>query len=305
MPEGDVVWRTARRLDAALTGQALTHADLRWPGLSTADLSGWVVAATVARGKHLLTRLERPGESPLTLHSHLRMDGGWRIDRTPSSRGQWHTGGRGSTEVRAVLANPDWTASGTRLGMLDLVRTGEEHTLVGHLGPDVLGPDWDLEVALANLSADPARPVGAALLDQRVLAGIGTFYLAETMFLVARTPWTPIVELTGEERRRVLERAHRLLHLNRDRVVQVTTGDARPGHDAFVHGRSGRPCRRCGTAVRVAQIGVPPFDRVAFYCPTCQRGPAPTDDGHPQQPLGAGRAQRPVRPGRRAARTSE
>jgi endonuclease-8 len=304
VPEGDVVWRTAQRLDAALSGSVLLHADLRWPGLSTADLAGWSVLATLARGKHLLTRLERSGEPALTLHSHLRMEGSWRVDRTePPDRGRPSAarGRTGGPDVRAVLTGPEWTATGSRLGMLDLVRTADEHTLVGHLGPDILGPDWDLDAAVANLSRAPDRPVGEALLDQRVLAGVGTFYLAETMFLVGRSPWTPVAELTDPDRRRVVERAYRLLQRGRDRVVQVTTGDARPGHQAVVHGRSGRPCRRCGTTVRVARIGAAPADRVAFYCPTCQPGPAPTDDGRPQQPIGA---RRPPS-GRRTARTSD
>jgi endonuclease VIII len=291
VPEGDVVWRTAQRLSAALSGRELVVADLRWPSLATADLTGRTVIETVARGKHLLTRLAAAagptgsrGPSPapaVTLHSHLRMEGSWRVDRTGFARRSR------SPDVRAVLANDEWTATGISLGMLDLVATTDEATLVGHLGPDVLGPDWDLDLVLANLRATPERAIGAALLDQRVLAGVGTFYLAETMFLVGRTPWTPIGDLTEAERGRVVERAYRLLHLNRDRVVQVTTGDARPGHEAYAHGRSGRPCRRCGTTVRVARIGQPPADRVAFYCPTCQIGPTPTDGGRPQGPIGS------------------
>jgi endonuclease-8 len=291
VPEGDVVWRTAQRLSAALSGRELVVADLRWPSLATADLTGRTVIETVARGKHLLTRLAAatgPSGStgptgpntapPVTLHSHLRMDGSWRVDRTGSA------GRSRSPDVRAVLANDEWTATGISLGMLDLVATTDEATLVGHLGPDILGPDWNLDRVLANLQATPERAIGAALLDQHVLAGVGTFYLAETMFLVGRTPWTPIGDLTDAERRRVVERAHRLLHLNRDRAVQVTTGDARPGHEAYAHGRSGRACRRCGTTVRMARIGQPPADRVACYCPTCQIGPTPTDDGRPQGP---------------------
>ncbi|MDP9220450.1 MAG: Fpg/Nei family DNA glycosylase [Actinomycetota bacterium] len=294
MPEGDVVWRTAQRLSAALSGRELVLADLRWPSLATADLTGRTVIETVARGKHLLTRLAAgptgstgPNTvSPVTLHSHLRMDGSWRVDRTTESVGRTR-----SRDVRAVLANDEWTATGISLGMLELVATTDEATLVGHLGPDILGPDWDLDRVLANLRATPERAIGAALLDQRVLAGVGTFYLAETMFLVGRTPWTPIGDLTEPEQRRVVERAYRLLHLNRDRVVQVTTGDARPGYEAYAHGRASRPCRRCGTMVRVARIGQPPADRVAFYCPTCQTGPTPTDDGRPQGPIGSiGRA---------------
>jgi endonuclease VIII len=282
VPEGDVVWRTAQRLDAALSGRPLVRADLRWPSLATADLVGRPVLETVARGKHLLTRLAAQGAEPAaTLHSHLRMEGSWRIDPSGSTRRTPH-------DVRAILANEEWTATGTRLGMLDLVRTADESTLVGHLGPDVLGPDWDLDIATANLAADPGRAVGEALLDQRTLAGVGTFYLAETMFLVGRTPWTPAGDLTPAEQRQVVQRAYRLVQLNRDRVHQVTTGDARRGHEAFVHARSGQPCRRCGTTVRVARLGSAPADRVAFYCPSCQSGPAPTDDGRPQRPLGSG-----------------
>jgi endonuclease-8 len=291
MPEGDVVWRTAQRLDAALSGQALVAADLRWPSLATADLTGRTVLSTTARGKHILTRLSgeagwsgRPAQPPVTLHSHLRMEGSWRIDATDSGRAPR------SADVRAILATERWTATALRLGMLDLVATSDEAALVGHLGPDVLGPDWDAGAVLTTLRAQPDRTIGAALLDQRVLAGVGTFYMTETMFLMGRSPWTPVREVGGADGdglARVVDRAYRLLHLNRDRVTQVTTGDARPGHEAFVHARSGRPCRRCGDLIRVARIAEPPVERVAFYCPTCQPGPAPTDDGRPQRPLGA------------------
>jgi endonuclease VIII len=299
MPEGDVVWRTAQRLEAALSGHDLVLADLRWPSLATADLVGRRVLSTHARGKHLLTRLAGPsgaaaggasGEVPLTLHSHLRMEGSWRVDATGSGRAP-----RGP-DVRAILGTDEWTATGLRLGMLDLVATRDEPSLVGHLGPDILGPDWDAETVAATLRSQPERAVGAALLDQRVLAGVGTFYLAETMFLIGRSPWTPIRDLFegpgADLVPRVVDRAYRLLRLNRDRVPQVTTGDARPGHEAFVHGRSGRPCRRCGDLIRVAPIGVPPTERTAFYCPTCQPGPTPTDDGRPQRPLGSSAGRR-------------
>jgi endonuclease VIII len=292
VPEGDVVWRSAHRLNAALGGRVLTLSDLRWPSLATVDLTGRMVLETVARGKHLLTRLApTPTAGALTLHSHLRMEGGWRVDRSgePADR-------RGrSADVRAVLGNDTWTATGSRLGMLDLVATRDEDTLVGHLGPDVLGPDWDLEQVLINLAHRGAEPVGSALLDQRVVAGVGTFYLAETMFLSGRSPWTPVADIPTADLARIVQRAYDLLHLNRDRIPQVTTGDGRPGREAYVHGRSGRPCRRCGTAVRVAPIGTAPADRVAFYCPHCQPGPTPTDDGRAQRPLGTRSAPRTPR----------
>ncbi|HEX2805422.1 MAG TPA: DNA-formamidopyrimidine glycosylase family protein [Kineosporiaceae bacterium] len=277
MPEGDVVWRTARRLDAALSGRLLTVSDLRWPSLATVDLSGRSVLEVASAGKHLLTRVE----GGLTLHSHLRMDGSWHVHRTGKP---W--AGRGAEhKIRAVLANQEWTAIGHDLGMLDLVPTDAEHTLIGHLGPDVLGSGWDPVEAARRMAAGPQRPVGEVLLDQRVLAGVGTYFMSEALFLRGVTPWTPSGQAGDLDL--LVSLIKRLLEANRDRAVQSTTGDQRPGRRQYVHSRSGRPCRRCGATVRVASVGRPPNDRVAFYCPSCQRGPTPTDTSRPQRPLGA------------------
>jgi endonuclease-8 len=281
MPEGDVVWRAATRLHAALAGRVLTRSDLRWPSLATVDLSGREVTEVVSAGKHILARLAAAkGQVPLTLHSHLRMEGSWHVHRTGRPWGTRRT----EADVRAVLETPVWTAVGHRLGMLDLVPTTQEHTLVGHLGPDVLGPGWDPAEATRRIEAAPERTVGEALLDQRNLAGVGTFYMTEGLFLKGLTPWTPVRDVPDV--RGLVDLEHRMLEVNRVRAVQSTTGDLRPGRQQYVHARSGRPCRRCGTAVRVASIGEAPQDRVAFYCPLCQRGPAPTDDGRGQRPLG-------------------
>lgn len=286
MPEGDLVWRTAQRLHGALAGQVVTRCDLRWPSLATVDLSARTVTEVVSAGKHLLMRFvsgpqSAAGPQRLTLHSHLRMEGAWYVHRT----GQSWTAPRPRHEVRAVLANPMWTAVGHRLGMLDLVPTDHEGRLVGHLGPDLLGPGWDRAEAVRRLAADPLRAIGQALLDQRVLAGIGTFYMCEVLFLRGLTPWTPVAQSGDLDR--LVTLVHRIMLANRDRETQSTTGDLRQGQHQWVHGRSARPCRRCGTTVRVAPIGRAPVDRVAFYCPSCQRGPAPTDHGRRQRPLGA------------------
>ncbi len=284
MPEGDVAWRVSRRLDAALRDRELVSSDLRWPSLATVDLAGRRVLGCTSRGKHILTRVEAGrGDPPLTLHSHLRMEGSWHVHRT----GEPWRGGRSENFVRAVLANDTWTAIGHKLGMLDLVPTASEDSLVGHLGPDVLGDDWDPDEALRRVRADPARTIGEALLDQRNLAGVGTFFMAEGLFLRGVTPWTPVRDVPDLPA--LVALLYRLLDISRVRGVQVTTGDLRPGRTNYVHARSGRPCLRCRTAIRVAPIGVAPQDRVAFYCPHCQRGPTPTDDGRPQRPLGAAR----------------
>jgi endonuclease-8 len=282
VPEGDVVRRTALRLHAVLAGRRLITSDLRWPSLAAVDLRGRDVLEVVSVGKHLLTRID----GGLTLHSHLRMDGSWHVHRTgqdASHRQGPHR--RSGPTIRAVLANQDWTAVGHDLGMLDVVGSDAEHTLVGHLGPDVLGPGWEATEVARRLGAVPGRPIGEVLLDQRVLAGVGTYYMSEALFLRGVSPWTPAA---GAGDLVVLaELVQRLMEANVGRAVQATTGDLRPGRSQYVHARSGRPCRRCGGTVRVAPIGAAPQQRTAFYCPRCQPGPTPTDDGRPQRPLGA------------------
>ncbi|HSU74485.1 MAG TPA: DNA-formamidopyrimidine glycosylase family protein [Terrabacter sp.] len=280
MPEGDTVWRTASRLNEALAGREIVESDLRWPEISTADLTGRTTLEVVSRGKHVLHRVE----GGLTLHSHLRMEGQWRIEATPGLAARW----RRNPQLRALVAAADWTALGLRLGMLDLVPTAREHELVGHLGSDVLGPDWDQELAVDNVRASRV-PIGRALLDQRNLAGVGTMWCAETLFLERVPPWTRADELGRETVERVVARAHRLIDNGRRHAVQSSTGSYRLDETHYVHARSGRPCRRCGTTVRVAMIGEPTKERTMFYCPGCQGGLGPTDDGRRQVPLGSDR----------------
>lgn len=282
MPEGDTVWRTAQRLNQAFAGEPLTRADLRWPGLSTLDFTGDTTIEVVSRGKHLLHRLD----SGHTIHSHLRMEGQWLIADAATARP--------NAQTRAFLSTTRWAGLGQQLGMLDVVRTDAEHTLVGHLGPDLLGPDWDAALAAVNLTRSPT--LGAALLDQTNLAGVGTLYAAETLFLERLNPWLPPSELPDAARLAIVERAHRLLDTGRQHAVQSTTGSRRRGENTWVHGRSGRPCRRCGGTVRVAMIGPPTRERTMFYCPACQGGLAPTDDGRPQRPLGSGRRTQSLSP---------
>ena len=261
MPEGDTVWRTAQRLNEALAGDPLVHADLRWPSLALADLRGAVTLEIRARGKHLLHRLD----NGLTLHSHLRMEGQWRIESTATLSVRRLA----DDDLRAVLGTTRWTALGLRLGMLDLVTTSDEASLVGHLGPDVLGSDWDPVIATSNLAAS-ASMIGAALLDQRNLAGVGTIYAAESLFLQRLSPWALATELPTTAVAELVERAHQLLDIGRRNPLQSTTGRTRRGETTFVHGRSGRPCLRCGTIIRLGMVGTAPQERAMFYCPTCQ-----------------------------------
>ncbi|MGW0466008.1 Fpg/Nei family DNA glycosylase [Streptomyces sp. NPDC003027] len=261
MPEGDTVWLAARRLHSALAGRVLTRSDLRVPRFATADLTGRTVFDVTPRGKHLLTRLE----GDLTLHSHLRMDGSWQVYATGE---RWRGGP--AHQIRAILGNDEHTAVGYRLPVLELIRTAEEPDVVGHLGPDLLGPGWDPVEAVRRLTADPARPLGQALLDQRNLAGIGNVYACELAFLTAVTPWLPVGELPPGVPERLVATAHRLLEANKDRPVRRTTPARRPSEGLYVYGRRGRPCLRCGALVRKAELG----DRVTYWCPGCQKGPS-------------------------------
>jgi endonuclease-8 len=267
VPEGDTVWRTAHRLHQALAGEVVTLSDLRFPSVATIDLRGARTTEVVARGKHLLHRLD----SGLTVHSHLRMEGQWRLESPDRAAGWLHNPG-----LRAAVGTPRWVALGLRLGMLDVVATADEAQLVGHLGPDVLGPDWDPRQAAANLAASDG-PIGGALLEQRNLAGVGTVWASEALFLGGIGPWTPASALDAQQVAGLVERIHRLIDSGRHNPVQTSTGNSRRGESTYVYGRSRRPCRRCGTTVRVAMIGDPARERTIFYCPGCQGGIAPTD----------------------------
>lgn len=252
MPEGDAVWRTAQRLHQALAGVVLEGSDLRVPTLATSDLSGRRTLEVVPRGKHLLHRLE----GGLTLHSHLRMEGSWRVHPVARRRslGARHT-------VRALLWTGERVAVGDSLGLLDLVRTAEEGRVVGHLGPDLLDPGYDAAQALANLLARPDRPVGEALLDQRVVAGLGTIWTAEPLFEQRVDPWTPVGDV-GEER------LGQVLHTARRMLVTSCRSPHPVRHQ--VYGKAGRPCPRCGTTLRSDPVGAPPRERQLVHCPGCQ-----------------------------------
>lgn len=268
VPEGDTVWNTAHALRRELTGQPLTASDFRVPSLATVDLAGWAVAESTSRGKHLLLRLASPHGIRRTLHSHLRMDGAWRTYRPGAP---W-TGGPAHT-VRVALHTERAVAVGYYLHDLTLVPTEQEHALVGHLGPDLLGSDWDPAEAVRRLGAHPDTAIAEALLDQRNLAGIGNLYKCEVLYLRGVWPWTPVRDVPDLTATVVL--AQRLLAANRGRWVQSTTGSLRKHEATYVYGRRNLPCRRCGTMVSKAMpvSKAEPGERITYWCPTCQPQP--------------------------------
>ena len=258
MPEGDTVWLTARRLHEALAGRALTRSDVRVPRYATTNLAGRTVTDVAARGKHLLIRVE----GGVTVHTHLRMDGSWRVRPARERIANSH-------RIRLVLANDTWQAVGYQLGIVEVLRTAQEASVVGHLGPDLLGPDWDEAEAVRRLRAAPVRAIGEALLDQRNLAGIGNIFATEMLFLRGLSPWRPVGEVA--DLRALVELGHRLLEANKERAGIITTGVVRRGEETWAYGRAGRPCRRCRTTIRQAEQGDAGEERVRFWCPHCQR----------------------------------
>lgn len=266
MPEGDTVFALARRLDAALRDRVLTRGELRVPAHATDDLTGLTVQAHLTHGKHLLTRLS----GSLTLHTHLRMSGSWTI----SGAGRWLPRAT-MPDVRVILRTDGPAAYGVRLPVVELLRTRDEARVIGHLGPDPLREDWDLDEAVRRVSADPGRPLAAVLLDQRCVAGFGNLWANELCFLRGHSPWTPAGSVDA---RALLELGARALRRSATvpGAMQVTTGNRRKGESHWVAGRAGRPCLRCGTTVRViAEVANDPERRRTWWCPTCQPGPGP------------------------------
>ncbi|HWL90978.1 MAG TPA: DNA-formamidopyrimidine glycosylase family protein [Actinomycetota bacterium] len=257
MAEGDTVFATAVRLHEALAGRILTRTDFRVPRFATADLSGQVVREVVPRGKHILVRTD--GE--VSVHSHLGMDGAWGLYE-PGDR--WR--GR-SLEVRGVLETERRIAVGHRLRRLDVLRTSAEPAVLGHLGPDVLGPDWDAAEVTRRLIASSGREVGDALIDQSVMAGPGNVYRSEVCFLAGIDPRLVVTDLADP--RGLVDLMKSLMERNRGGGRRVTTDDPRRGYELWVYGRRGRPCRRCGSPIRSFMQG-DGAGRVAYVCPRCQ-----------------------------------
>lgn len=267
MPEGDSVHRLRRRLEGALDGRRLTEGRLRVAAHADADLAGVTVLGHDSHGKHLLTRFDN-GD---TLHTHLRMQGSWSVVRAGRRlpRHVWPT-------VRVLLRTDDGpTAHGLDLPVVDLLRTADESTVIGHLGPDPLRADWDLAEAVRRMGADPERPLAAVLLDQRTVAGFGNLWVNELCFLRGHSPWTPVGEVDLDRLLALGARALRHSALV-PAAYQVTTGIARRGESHWVAGRAGEPCRRCRTPIRVvAAVPNDPEQRRTWWCPSCQPGPSP------------------------------
>jgi endonuclease-8 len=246
MPEGDSLHRAARRLQV-LVGERVEvetpHPRAAVKGLAE-RLDGRRLEHVEAVGKNLLLRFD----GGLVLRSHLRMKGRWRVERRGTARaGKPWLVLRGAEHEAVLWGGP----------VLELVTSCH---LRGS-GPDILGEPPDFETMLARLRAGPQeRELGDALLDQRLVAGIGNLWKAETLWEARVSPWRRLAEVDDAELQAVLEAAHRLM--------RTSLGGRRPPRRVYRH--AGRPCPRCGGIVLSAPQGE--SARTAYWCPGCQVG---------------------------------
>jgi endonuclease VIII len=258
MPEGDTAYQAAKRLDAALAGQVVTTSDFRVPAYATVDLSGEIVHSVASRGKHLLMRIGNR-----VVHSHLKMEGEWRVHR-PGER--WR---RPAFQARVVIETPSVVAVGFDLGTVEVFPAGEEGERMSYLGPDLLGPDWDAAEAVRRIASQPDAPIAVALSEQRNLAGLGNVYVNELCFLRGIRPDRAVRDVPLEP---LVDLARRIIRANRDRISRTTTGNDRRGERLWVYSRGGEPCRRCGTRIEHGRLGRNEVElRETWWCPSCQR----------------------------------
>jgi endonuclease VIII len=210
-------------------------------------LDGRRLESVEAVGKNLLLSFE----GGFVLRSHLRINGRWQV----RARGSKALVGKPwlvlqATEHEAVLWNGP---------VLELTRRA-----LGRLGPDILADPPDLARMVDNFRREhPSRQLGDALLDQRLVAGIGNVWRAEALWRAGVSPWEAIGEVDDTALKRVLTEAVRLM--------QGSLEGAR--EKRAVYRRVGRPCPRCGTAIRSRGQG--DANRIAYWCPRCQRGEEP------------------------------
>lgn len=263
MPEGDTIHRAARRLDDALA-DATVNAATGVPAADLDPLEGTTVRSVEALGKHLLI-----GTTCGTLlHTHMAMTGSWHLYRPEEA---WQKPARNATLVLHVTS--------PRHGALDAVGFSIPTVVVGNeavlrkrpplidLGPDLLGARWDLDAATARVLAQGSRPIGAALLDQRVVSGIGNVYKSEVLFIERIDPFASVASLGSDAVRRVLSRTRRLMQANlRGGMRKTTAPDVRAR--AYVYERSGLPCLRCTQRIGMRRQGE--HGRSTYFCPVCQ-----------------------------------
>jgi endonuclease-8 len=286
MPEGDTLARTADGLRPHLIGRTVIAARAR-SGAQVGRLVGARVDEVEALGKNLLMRFS----NGLELRTHLRMHGTWHRYR-PGER--WRRpAGRAVlvVEVEGAVA----VCFDAPVVELFEARAESIHPALARLGPDLLATEFDAGEAVRRFR-EPARAaasIGEALLDQRIVAGIGNIYRSEVLFLERVDPFRPIAALDDATLERLVLTARRLLGASAGREPArerpINRGGSAAGNGAWAYGRAGRPCRRCGTLVRSSRLGRE-LPRSVYWCPACQSAPTiqTNNDARPRQPVATG-----------------
>lgn len=254
----------------------MTAFDSVYPALTRIDrdtpLAGRKVEGATTRGKHLLITFS----GDLILHTHMRMNGSWHVYK-PGER--WRARRH---EMRIRIATATIEAIAFNVPVAEFL-TGDalsRHELIQSLGPDLADPSFDHGEVRSRMVSVADAELHDALLNQRVLAGIGNVLKSETLFVARLNPFTRVNQLTDEDFDRLMSAARRLMTMNIRESASIlrvygraTTGSLDPSANLFVYGRAGKACRRCGTAVRVKKTGVDA--RLTYWCPQCQ--PLPPD----------------------------
>jgi endonuclease VIII len=260
MPEGDTLFRTAHALHLALAGRELTTVESPLAAVTAAGLAGRTVERVEARGKNLLIHFD----DQRALYTHLRMRGAWHLYR-PGER--WR---KARHRLVVALANKSSVAACFEAPVVEILRAREiaRHPVLGALGPDLSAEVFDREQALARLAALADTTVGEAIMDQRVMAGVGNVFKSEVLFIAAVSPFRCVGALDAATRERIVDVARTVLRRNRGKGPR-TTRFASDGPRLWVYGRSGEPCLNCGAPIAMRRQGT--LGRSTYYCPDCQQ----------------------------------
>ena len=250
MAEGDTILRAARRLDAALTGETLAASapNPRGRAAGIERLDGRRLDRVSSHGKNLLLHC-----GDLVLHSHMGMNGSWHL--YPRG-GRWRKPRRSAWAVLAGEGSEAVQFGGPTLRLILADRLRRDPQLA-RLGPDILAPNFDVELIAQSLAGAPDRGLGDALLDQHLVAGIGNIFKSEACFAARVDPWRPLADLGDEELRAVLAAAR----------TQMLDAVASGRHTYAVY-RARRSCPICHG--RISSRGQGDANRTTYWCPRCQ-----------------------------------
>jgi endonuclease VIII len=259
VPEGDTIFRAAAVLHKALAGKTVTQCTSPLAGFADAKLEGQGIVNVEAQGKNLLIHFT-DGRS---IRTHLRMTGSWHLYRKGE---RWQ---RPERQSRLALEAGDLVAVCFNAPVVELLRPGgaARHKQLLALGPDLLKSDFDPEEAKRRMRERGDRPIGDVVMVQAALAGIGNVYKSEVLFLLKINPFVAVDTLSDAALDSLLAKAGELMAQNLEGEKR-TTRRALDGGRVWVYGRSGMPCYRCRTLIRMRRQGL--AGRSTYYCPVCQ-----------------------------------